>query len=371
MSDFNSSFASFLDGVRAFADQEVAPNAREWDRKREFPAHLWERAAKASLLGITAPTEFGGLDAPCTIYCEACRELSKADAAFGMNIAAINALAIGHLRRFGSAAQQSAYIPRLVSAEIQGAWALTEPEAGSDPKRIATRGTPLSGEPGRYRVTGEKMFITNALKADVIVVIGRDEKDSLTAFIIETNQPGFVPVERIMTVGVAASQTGRFRLEDASAWHTPCDFAQATSMLHRGRLGIASMALGIAERALELAIEWAKKREQFGRSLGDMQSIQNFIADSTTEIEASRLLIRDGAERYDRGEDIMKASSMAKLFASETANRVTNRAIQIYGGRGMSEEFLVEKLWRDSKLTEIGEGTSEIQRLIISKHMLR
>ena len=176
---------------------------------------------------------------------------------------------------------------------------------------------------------------------------------------------------RIHTVGVKASNTVSFTMTNAVGWHTPCTFKEAISLLYRGRLAIAGMALGIAEKAQELAVEYSKQREQFNRRLADMQSVQNMIADSAMEIEAARGLLHTGAAMFDRGEDIVKISSMAKLFASETANKTTNRAIQIHGGRGMTFDYLVEKLWRDAKLTEIGEGCSEIQRLVISKQVLR
>jgi alkylation response protein AidB-like acyl-CoA dehydrogenase len=188
---------------------------------------------------------------------------------------------------------------------------------------------------------------------------------------METDQPGFELTDRIHTIGVRASNTVRFKLTNARAWHTPCSFEQAISLLYRGRLGIAAMAVGIAEKAFELALEYSKQREQFNRRLADMQSVQNMLADSAMDVEAAKLLLYKGAAMFDRGESIVLASSYAKLFASEAANRVTNRAIQIHGGRGMTFEFLVEKLWRDAKLTEIGEGCSEIQRLVISKQLLR
>lgn len=211
------------------------------------------------------------------------------------------------------------------------------------------------------------MFITNAGKADLIILIARVSEKELSAFLVETNQPGFQNVQRINTVGVSASWTTSFDLVDAVGWHTPCRFEDAIGLLYRGRLAIAGMALGIAEKAHELAVEYSKQREQFNRRLCDMQSVQNMLADSEVEITASRLLLEYGCAAHDAGQLAIKESSMAKLYASETANRVTNRAIQIHGGRGMTPDFLVEKLWRDAKLTEIGEGCSEIQRMVIAK----
>ena len=215
------------------------------------------------------------------------------------------------------------------------------------------------------------MFISNGGKADLIVLIARTSDTELSAFLMETDQPGFKLEKRIHTVGVCASNTVQFSLIDAVGWHTPCTFEQAIGLLYRGRLGIAGMALGIAEKAFELTLEYAKQREQFNRRLADMQSVQNMLADSAMEIRAAHLLLLDGARKYDAGLPIITESSFAKLYASETANRVTNRAIQIHGGRGMMKDFLVEKLWRDAKLTEIGEGCSEIQRLVIAKQVLK
>jgi alkylation response protein AidB-like acyl-CoA dehydrogenase len=231
--------------------------------------------------------------------------------------------------------------------------------------------TPIEDRPGYFRLNGRKMFITNAGKADLLVLIARVSEKDLTAFLVETNQPGFQNAERIHTVGVSASWTTAFDLVDAVGWHTPCRFEDAIGLLYRGRLAIAAMALGIAEKAHELAVEYSKGREQFNRRLCDMQSVQNMIADSEMEINAARLLLEQGTRRFDEGKSIIKESSMAKLYASETSNRVTNRAIQIHGGRGMTPDYLVEKLWRDAKLTEIGEGCSEIQRMVIAKQVLK
>jgi len=231
--------------------------------------------------------------------------------------------------------------------------------------------TPVEGKPGMFHLNGQKMFITNGGRADLIITIARTGEKELSAFLVETDQPGFRLGERIPTIGVRASWTSQFTLADAVGWHTPCTFEEAISFLGQGRLGIAAMALGIAEKAHELAVKYSMQREQFNRRLCDMQSVQNMIADSETEIEAARLLVEKGARLYDQGKDVTKAAAMAKLYASETSNRATNRALQIHGGRGMTFEYLVEKLWRDAKLTEIGEGCSEIQRLVIAKQVCR
>lgn len=363
--------AAFLDRLRDFVASEVLPNTREWERNAAFPDEIWPKLGSLGLLSMTLPKDMGGAGYSCRTYVEAVRELAKGDPALAMNIAAINALCVAHFVYFATDEQRGKYLPGIIKGEIKLAWGLTEPDAGSDARRVQTKAEPIADKPGFYRLNGRKMFITNAGKADLIIMIARTSEKELSAFFMETDQPGFQNVERIHTVGVSASWTTSFDLVDAEAWHTPCTFEDAIGLLYRGRLGIAGMAVGIAEKAFELAVEYSKQREQFNRRLCDMQSVQNMLADSAMEIEASRLLLYKGAELYDMGMPIIKEASFAKLYSSETANRVTNRAIQIHGGRGMTPQYLVEKLWRDAKLTEIGEGCSEIQRLVIAKQVLK
>lgn len=363
--------SSFLDTVRDFVASEVLPETRKWEEARSFPDEIWKRMGELGLFSLCLPKEYGGPGYSCLTYCQTIREVAKGDPALAMNLAAINALCVGHIVSFGTPDQIDRYLPGILSGEIKLAWGLTEPDAGSDARRVKTHATPDPDRPLHYRLNGGKMFITNGGKADLIIMIARTSDSELSAFLVETRQPGFELVRRIHTVGVCASNTVQFKLTDALAWHTPCKFEEAIGLLYRGRLGIAAMAVGIAEKAFELTLEYSKQREQFNRRLCDMQSVQNMIADSAMEIEAARLLVENGARRIDQGQSVVVEASYAKLFSSETANRVTNRAIQIHGGRGMTFDFLVEKLWRDAKLTEIGEGASEIQRLVIAKSVLR
>ncbi|MCW5937464.1 MAG: acyl-CoA dehydrogenase family protein [Fimbriimonadaceae bacterium] len=362
--------AKFLEGVRRFVDEYVLPNTREWE-KDKLPDDVFKRCAEVGLMGMTVPRELGGGGNSCVAYTEACRLLAQGDPALSMNVAAINALCLAHLVSLSTDEQREKYLPSALKGEMELAWGLTEPDAGSDARRVKTSATPIEGRPGFYHLNGEKMFITNGGRADMIIIIARTGEKELSAFFMETDQPGFKLTGRIPTIGVSASWTSQFEMHNAVGWHTPCTFEEAIGFLYRGRLGIAGMALGIAEKAHELAVEYSKQREQFNRRLCDMQSVQNMIADSEMEVNAARLLLRHGAEKYDRGEPVVKEASMAKLYASETANRVTNRAIQIHGGRGMTYDYLVEKLWRDAKLTEIGEGCSEIQRMVIAKQVTR
>lgn len=362
---------AFIESVRAFVQKEVLPFTREWEQNAAFPDDIWPKLGAAGLLSMTLPTEMGGRGYSCQAYCQACKELAKGDPALAMNIAAINALCVAHIAEFGTAEQQLKYLPGIVKGEIKLAWGLTEPDAGSDARRVKTQATPIEGKPGYFHLNGEKMFITNGGKANLIIMVARTSETELSAFLMETDQPGFTLTDRIHTVGVSASNTVRFELKNAVGWHTPCSFEQAIGLLFRGRLGIAGMATGIAEKAFELMVEYSKEREQFNRRLCDMQSVQNMIADSAMEVEAANLLVQKGAAMFDQGLPIVKEASYAKLFASETSNRVTNRAVQVHGGRGMTRWFLVEKLWRDAKLTEIGEGCSEIQRMVIAKQVLK
>jgi alkylation response protein AidB-like acyl-CoA dehydrogenase len=371
MFQFQPQEAEFLDNVRAFVAAEVLPNTREWERNAAFPDEIWRKLGEIGLLSMTLSKEHGGKGYSCNLYAEAVKEVAKGDPALAMNIAAVNALVIAHLDKFASDEQRAKYLDGATRGEIKLAWGLTEPDAGSDARRVQTKATPIEGRDGYWHLNGRKMFITNGGKADLIVLLARVNEKELTAFLLETNQPGFTLERRINTVGVSASNTVQFALKDAVGWHTPANFEDAIGLLYRGRIGIAGMALGITEKAFELMVEYSKQREQFNRRLADMQSVQNMIADSALDIEAARLLLENAAQVYDLGRPVISESSMAKLFASEASNRVTNRALQVHGGRGMTPDYLIEKLWRDAKLTEIGEGCSEIQRLVIAKQALR
>lgn len=362
---------TFLEGAASFIQEEVEPFSLAWDQAGDFPAEIWRKLGRAGLLGMTVPEEYGGSKISAAAYCEACRLLSAADAALGMNVAAINALAQGHIVAFGTQEQKEKYLRATTSGDFKLAWALTEPDAGSDARRVKTKASPNPDRPGWFKATGEKMFITNGGWADLFILIAAKGDEGLSAFLMEKDQPGFEMIGRIPTVGVKASWTSHFRLDEADVWHTPCRFEDAIGLLYKGRLGIAAMALGIAEKAHSLAVAYSKQREQFNRRLCDMQSVQNMLADTEMDLEAARLMLAKGAWMMDQGLPVVRESSMAKLFASEAANRATNRALQIHGGRGMVPEYRVEKLWRDAKLTEIGEGCSEIQRMVISKQITR
>lgn len=367
---YNDEEQQFLSEVQRFVNEHVAPCTRAWE-KDTFPADIWKRTAKLGITSCVLPKEFGGRGHSCQTYADMCRMIAKADPALAMNVAAINALCVAHFEHFASDEQRARYLPGVLSGDIPLAWGLTEPDAGSDARRVKTFATPIEGKPGYYHLNGEKMFITNGGFAKLFIIIARLSETDLSAFLMEKDQPGFEDLGRIPTVSVSASYTLRFKMHDAVAWHTPGSFEQVIGLLYRGRVGIGGMALGIAERALEEGISYSKQREQFGRPLSQMQSVQNMIADSAMQVEAARLLVMKAAWMYDKGMPIIKEASYAKLFASEAARDVTNKMLQVHGGRGMMQEYLIEKLWRDAKLTEIGEGASEIQRLVISKALLK
>lgn len=360
----------FLNEVQRFVDDCVAPNTRAWEADT-FPPDIWKRTAQLGITTAVLPKEFGGRGYSCGTYAELIRILAKGDPALAMNVAAINALCVAHFEHFANQEQREKYLPSILSGDIALAWGLTEPDAGSDARRVKTFATPIEGKPGYFHLNGEKMFITNGGFAQLFIIIARVSDTELTAFLMEKDQPGFEMIGRIPTVGVKASWTSHFKMTNAVGWHTPGSFEQVIGLLYRGRIGIGGMALGIAEKALEEGIEYSKQRQQFGRPLAQMQSVQNMIADSAMEVEAAKLLVHKAAWLYDQGKPVVKESSYAKLFASEAARNVTNRVLQIHGGRGMTPMFLIEKLWRDAKLTEIGEGATEIQKLVISKALLK
>ncbi len=367
---FTDEEKQFLSQVEDFVSSYVLPQTRQWEADT-FPADIWKICAEKGLSSCVLPKSFGGRGYSCQTYAEMCRLLAKGDPALAMNIAAVNALCVAHFEHFANDEQRAKYLPGVLSGDIPLSWGLTEPDAGSDARRVKTFATPIEGKPGFFHLNGEKMFITNGGFAKLFIIIARVSETELTGFFMEKDQLGFEEIGRIPTSSVSASYTLHFKMNNAVAWHTPGSFEQVISLLYRGRIGIGAMALGIAEKALEEGVEYAKQRQQFNRPLAQMQSVQNMVAESAMAVAAAQGLVHKAAWMYDQGMNVVSESSYAKLFASETARDVTNKMLQIHGGRGLTRDYLIEKLWRDAKLTEIGEGATEIQKLIIAKQMLK
>jgi alkylation response protein AidB-like acyl-CoA dehydrogenase len=363
--------------VREFAEREIAPGASARDEAARFPSELIPRMADLGLFGINIPQEYGGagLDAlGATIIIE---EVARFDGALALIIASHNSLCAGHILSFGSETQKQKYLPSLASGKKLGAWALTEPSSGSDAAALKTSAT-LDAD--HWILNGEKQFITQGSTAGVYVIMASTDrsqgKRGISAFIVERETPGLSVCKVENKLGVRASDTAALRMEAA---RVPKDnllgalngaFDNLSRILQGGRVGIGAMAVGIARGAFEEALKYAEERKQFGKSIAEFEAIQWMLADMATEIDAARLLVQRAARLKDGGQPFSQAASEAKLYASEAAMRATTKAIQIHGGYGYLKDYPVERYFRDAKLCEIGEGTSEVQRMIIAKELL-
>ncbi|HKU36616.1 MAG TPA: acyl-CoA dehydrogenase family protein [Polyangiales bacterium] len=363
--------------ARDFAQAEIAPHAAGWDEHEEFPRALIPKLGKLGFLGIQIDPEYGGAGLDTLAYALIVEEISRADGAIGLTVASHNGLGSSHISCFGNEEQRSRYLPKLASGEWLGAWALTEPGSGSDAASLTTRAEWKSGE---WLLNGSKMFITQGSVAGVTVVLASSNRDAkhrgITAFAIEAGTKGFSANKLRGKYGVRASDTAELLLQDvrlpdsARIGMEGAGFTDAMSILDKGRISIGAMALGIGEAALEAALSYAKERKQFGQAIADFQGIQWMLADSRTELDAARLLLWRAASLADRGEPFTLEASMAKLFASEAASQVCDRALQIHGGYGYMKTFPVERYVRDVRLCRIGEGTSEVQRRVIARSLI-
>ncbi|HZO83925.1 MAG TPA: acyl-CoA dehydrogenase family protein [Verrucomicrobiae bacterium] len=370
----NAREQEFLKEVRAFCRAQVDPFCEQWEKEESLPREIFVAAGKVGLMGMLAPQKFGGLESSFADYIAALREVARHYASLALNLATHNSLCIGQILAFGSAAQKERCLPRLASGEWLSAWALTEPLAGSDCGSMETKGE--QKEKG-WELTGQKMFTTQGSQADVLVVIAVTGKTSdggkeLSAFLVNKDQVR--AVRKIPTYGMKASDTAELGFDHAKAellGERGRGRVQALLMLDRGRIGIAALALGIAEAAYDAARRHALRRKQFGRPITEFQAIQWMLADSATELAAAELLIERAATMQDQGLKTTKESAMAKLFTSEAATRICNRALQVHGGYGYSRDFPLERYLRDVKLCEIAEGTSEIQRMLIARKVLK
>ena len=364
--------------VREFAEGEILPHIMEWDEVSHFPSEIMPKLAEMGLLGIIFPEEYGGAGLGYIEYVIAIEELSRVDGSVGIIVAAHNSLCSNHIFKFGSEAQKQKYLSPLAQGKKIGAWSLTEPEAGSDAG--GTR-TTAKREGNHWVINGAKTFTTNGHYADVCVAMAVTDKSKaahgISAFIIEKGTPGFKPGKKENKLGLRASDTSEVIFSDCRIPQENLlgdegeGFTGSLKILDGGRISIAALALGMAQGALDAAIKYAKQRKQFGQPISEFQAIQFKLADMATEVEAARLLVYQAAWLADKKDvRFTRESSMAKLFASEVAVRVANECVQIHGGYGFIKDYPAEKFYRDVKLCTIGEGTSEIQKLVIARQLL-
>ena len=361
-----------------FAKKEILPNINVWDEKEYFPIDLFKKAGKQGLMGILVPEKFGGSGLGYEEYILVIKEISKVCGAIGLSLAAHNSLCVNHLLKFANDNQKNKWLPKLCSGQWIGAWGLTEPNTGSDAMRMKC----VAEQEGDYWViNGSKNFITHGISGDIIVVIVRtgDLLDShgMTAFAVERGTKGFLSGKKENKLGMRASETAEVIFDNCRVHKDNIignigeGFIQSMKILDGGRISIGAMALGMAEGALEASISYSKEREQFGKPISRFQGISFKLAEMATEIEASKMLLFKAASKIiSSSKDANYYSAIAKFKASEVAVSVANDAVQIFGGYGYSKEYPVEKFYRDSKLSTIGEGTSEIQKLVISRALL-
>ncbi|MFL0684027.1 MAG: acyl-CoA dehydrogenase family protein [Algoriphagus aquaeductus] len=364
--------------IRDFGAKEITPFRKEWDDNSHFPIDVFKKLGELGLMGVLVPTEYGGSGFGYFEYVTAIAELAKLDPSVGLSMAAHNSLCTGHIMMFGTEEQKRKYLPKLATCEWLGAWGLTEPNTGSDAGNMRT----VAKKDGEYYViNGAKNFITHGYSGDVAVVIARTgevgDSHGMTAFIVERGTPGFKGGRKEDKLGMRASETAEIIFEDCRIHESQVlgevgeGFIQSMKILDGGRISIAALSLGIAEGALEAAIQYSKERHQFNKPISSFQGISFKLADMATQVEAASLLTFKAADLKNKGQKVTLAGAKAKLYASEVAVSVANEAVQIFGGYGFTKDYPVEKYYRDAKLCTIGEGTSEIQKLVISRELLR
>ena len=364
--------------IRAFAAREIAPFVMAWDEASEFPLDVVKKLAGMGLLGVIIPPAYGGAGLGYLDYVLAIEELSAVDGSIGLTVAAHNSLGTNHIFLAGTEEQKKKYLPPLASGNWLGAWAITEPGSGSDASNARTTAVRRGS---KWVLNGTKNFITNGRYADAIVVIAVTDKSKgthgLSAFIVEKGSKGFRPGKKENKLGLRASDTSELIFEDCEIPEENLlgaegeGFIDAMRVLDGGRISIAALALGIARGALDAALKYVKERRQFGKAIAEFQGIQWKLADMATELDAARLLTQRAAVLKDAGRKVTRESSMAKLFASEVAVRICDETVQLFGGYGFIKDYPAEKFYRDVKLCTIGEGTSEIQRLVIARQLLK
>ena len=364
--------------IRDFGEKEMKPKMMEWDEAQEFPIDLFKKLGGLGLMGVLVPEKYQGSGFGYHEYVTAIVELSKIDGSIGLSMAAHNSLCTGHIMQFGNEAQKEKYLPKLATGEWIGAWGLTEPNTGSDAGNMKT----VAVQDGDYYViNGAKNFITHGKSGDVAVVIVRTgevgDSHGMTAFVVERGTAGFTGGRKENKLGMRASETAEMIFDncrvhkDQMLGNIGEGFIQSMKILDGGRISIAALSLGIAEGAYLAALQYSQERHQFNQPIAKFQGISFKLADMATKIEAAKLLIHQAADLKNKGKSVTKESAMAKLYASEIAVEVANEAVQIFGGYGFTKDYPVEKFYRDVKLCTIGEGTSEIQKLVISRAILK
>lgn len=364
--------------ARDFANQHIKPFVMEWDESQEFPVHIFKELGKLGMMGVLVPEEYGGAGLSYYEYKTIIEEIAKVCGSIGLSVAAHNSLCTGHIMMFGSEEQKKKYLPKLATAEWIGAWGLTEPNTGSDAGNMQTTAVQDGDE---WVLNGTKSWITHGKSGDVAVVICRTgeprARNNSTAFVVERGTKGFTAGKKENKLGMRASETAEMifdncRISDSQRLGKVGEgFKQSMKILDGGRISIASLSLGIAKGAYEAALQYSQERHQFDKPISSFQAIAFKLADMATEIEAADLLTLQACDLKMRGQKMTKESAMAKYYASEVAVKVANDAVQIFGGYGYTKDFPVEKYYRDSKLCTIGEGTSEIQKIVISREVLK
>ena len=363
--------------AREFAEGEIAPVIARYDEAEEFPTELVAKLGTLGFLGALFPPEYGGAGLDYVAYALVVEELSRVDGSVGITMWAHNSLCSNHIYSFGTPAQRERYLPPLARGEVLGAWGLTEPGSGSDAAAMRTTATETGDA---FVLDGTKAFITNGSVAGTAVVMAKTDPGAggrgISAFILERGMPGFRPGQRYKKLGLHASDTAELVLEGVRVPRTNLlgernrGFHETKRVLEGGRIAMAAMSVGLAQGALDHAVRYAKERQAFGQPIGQFQGIRAMLADLATEVEAARLLTLRAAYGKDQGHPVMREASMAKVFASEVAVRCATKAVQVHGGYGYTREFPVERFYRDAKLCEIGEGTSEVQRIVLARHLL-
>jgi acyl-CoA dehydrogenase len=364
--------------VRDFSEKEIRPNVMIWDEAQEFPLPLFKKLGSLGLLGVLVPEEYGGAGFGYNEYITVIDEISQVCGSIGLSVAAHNSLCTGHILYFGNEEQKKKYLPKLATAEYIGAWGLTETGTGSDAGGMSTTAV-KDGD--HYVINGSKNFITHAISGDVAVVIVRTgekgDAHGMSAFIIDKGTEGFSAGKKEDKLGMRASETGGLFFDncrvhvDQLLGQEGEGFIQAMKVLDGGRISIGALGLGISKGAFKAAVKYSKEREQFGKPISKFQGISFKLADMATEIQAAELLLYQAADLKNNGKNCTKISAMAKYMTSEVAVRAANEAVQIFGGYGYTKEFPAEKYYRDAKLCTIGEGTSEIQKLVISREVMK